>query len=107
MNLLLNSIKFLVMKLSSLSFLKKKRINRTKLFNHFITSEDRNFYSHFGIDFRGILRAFLINLMAGTIKEGASTITQQVARLKFLNRKRSYIRKIREIWLSFSLRILL
>ena len=82
---------------------KEENESANKVLQSFITSEDRNFYDHFGVDFKGILRAFLINLAAGRIKEGASTITQQVARLKFLSRERSYVRKIREIWLSFLL----
>ena len=78
-------------KLSELSEEQENQPN--KIVQSFITSEDRNFTSHFGVDIKGMLRAFFINLLAGKIKEGASTITQQVARLKFLTRKRSYIRK--------------
>jgi penicillin-binding protein 1A len=74
-----------------------------KIVRSFIAMEDSNFSEHFGIDIRGIIRAFFVNLMAGRIKEGASTITQQVARLKFLTLERSYIRKIREAWLALLL----
>jgi penicillin-binding protein 1A len=73
---------------------------QNKVLQCFISTEDNNFYSHFGIDIRGIIRAFAVNILAGKIKEGASTITQQVARLKFLSIDRSFIRKAREAWLS-------
>lgn len=66
----------------------------------FISTEDNNFMIHPGIDPQGILRAALVNLIAGRIKEGASTITQQVARLRFLSRERSFFRKAREAFLS-------
>jgi len=74
---------------------------RHKLIQCFLSTEDNNFYSHLGIDFRGIFRAFAVNIIAGKIKEGASTITQQVARIKFLNTERSFLRKAREAWLAF------
>ena len=45
-----------------------------------IAAEDERFYEHGGIDLRGIVRAFFVNLSSGTLKQGASTITQQVAR---------------------------
>ncbi len=66
----------------------------------FIATEDNNFKSHPGLDPRGILRAAIVNILAGRIKEGASTITQQVARLRFLTSERSYLRKIREAFLA-------
>ncbi|MEM7180947.1 MAG: PBP1A family penicillin-binding protein [Spirochaetota bacterium] len=64
----------------------------------FLSTEDNNFFSHFGVDIRGIIRAMAVNIVAGRIKEGASTITQQVSRLKFLSNERSYMRKVREAW---------
>jgi penicillin-binding protein 1A len=72
----------------------------SKVVQAFLSSEDSDFYKHFGVDFRGIARAFVVNIIAGRIKEGASTITQQVARLKFLNTDRSFVRKAREAWLA-------
>ena len=54
----------------------------------FIAAEDSSFYSHPGIDFVGILRAAVANFLAGEIKQGASTITQQVARSFFLTPER-------------------
>jgi len=75
----------------------------SKVIQAFLSSEDNDFFSHFGLDLRGIARAFVVNIMAGRIKEGASTITQQVARLKFLSTDRSFIRKAREAWLAMLL----
>ena len=71
----------------------------------FIASEDKNFLTHGGIDLQAIFRAAYINIRAGSIKEGASTITQQVARLKFLSRERSFLRKLREMFLAFVLEL--
>jgi penicillin-binding protein 1A len=78
----------------------KKDPLKNKMVQAFLSAEDNNFYSHFGLDLRGIGRAFLVNILAGRVKEGASTITQQVARLKFLNTDKSFIRKAREAWLA-------
>lgn len=71
----------------------------------FLATEDNNFYSHPGIDVQGILRAAMVNLVSGQIKEGASTITQQVVRLRFLSADRTMFRKIREAVLSILLEI--
>jgi len=65
--------------------------------------EDSSFYQHTGIDLRGIARAFVNNLRAGKIKEGGSTITQQLARNMFLTPERSLSRKIREAILSIQI----
>jgi penicillin-binding protein 1A len=62
-----------------------------------IAVEDARFYSHGGIDPVGILRALWVNYRAGEVREGASTITQQVARTLFLNRERTITRKLREV----------
>jgi penicillin-binding protein 1A len=74
-----------------------------KVIQCFVSTEDNDFFSHRGIDPRGIFRAFFVNIIAGRIKEGASTITQQVARLKFLNQERTIARKAREAWLAIIL----
>ncbi len=71
--------------------------------NAFLAAEDHNFYDHFGIEPLGILRAAWKNLLAGRTVQGASTITQQVARSFFLTQARTYIRKIREIFLALKL----
>jgi penicillin-binding protein 1B len=72
-----------------------------------IASEDRRFYHHFGIDFRSNARALLTNAKAGGVRQGASTITQQLARGLFLSRERSVFRKVREIFIAVGLEILL
>jgi len=69
----------------------------------FISSEDRRFYEHNGIDFKSISRALFQNIKSGYVKEGGSTITQQVARLLFLNNELSFQRKIKEIFISLIL----
>lgn len=66
----------------------------------FIAVEDSKFYSHGGIDFFGIVRALLKNLKGDGRRQGASTITQQVAKNFFLTPERTYARKIREMILS-------
>lgn len=69
-----------------------------------IAIEDARFYQHHGIDFRGIVRAALTNLMYREIKEGASTITQQLARNAFIeNPQRTFKRKIQEAILALQL----
>ena len=74
--------------------------SKHKVIQAFLSSEDDDFYKHFGLDLRGIARAAVVNVIAGRIKEGASTITQQTARLKFLTNDKSFIRKAREAYLA-------
>ncbi|MCB1138437.1 MAG: transglycosylase domain-containing protein, partial [Leptospiraceae bacterium] len=69
----------------------------------FIATEDNAFEDHWGLDLYGIARAAVVNLLAGGIREGASTITQQVARLRYLSRERSIVRKAREASLALFL----
>ena len=66
----------------------------------FISAEDKNFYSHWGVDPEGIVRAGLVYLQGSRHIQGASTITQQVAKNFLLNSDRTFDRKIREILLS-------
>ena len=66
----------------------------------FISAEDKNFYTHNGIDPEGIARAVLILAQGGKHMQGASTITQQVAKNFLLNNERSFDRKIKEALLS-------
>ena len=74
------------------------------LIKAFLSTEDRRFYDHHGVDLRGIARALITNLRSGEIEEGGSTITQQLAKNLFLTPEQSYIRKAREallaIWLE-------
>lgn len=65
--------------------------------------EDRRFYSHQGIDLRGIARALLRNIRKGRIVEGGSTITQQLVRNSLLSPDRSAVRKILEVILALKL----
>ena len=66
-----------------------------------VASEDARFFSHLGIDLLRIPKAFLANLQAGRIVQGASTLTQQTARLFLLSREKQVIRKLREMLLAF------
>ena len=66
----------------------------------FIAAEDRRFYHHDGVDVQGITRAMVRNLSRGSVEEGASTITQQLARTVFLSQDRTLIRKIKEAALA-------
>ena len=87
---------------------KKTEISITmnaKIVRAFIAAEDTRFFYHPGVDLLGIVRAFGVNLLAGKIKEGASTITQQVARLRFLSQERSILRKLREAFLALLLEV--
>ena len=68
-----------------------------------IAVEDENFFSHFGVDPIGIVRALFVNILHGRVIQGGSTITQQLARNLFLTRKRSMIRKIKEALLSMEI----
>ena len=67
--------------------------------------EDSNFYYHFGIDPKAIFRAFITNLKAGRVVEGASTITQQLSKTLFLSRERTLPRKIKEAILAIRLEL--
>ena len=66
------------------------------LIDAFLSTEDRRFFSHGGFDLRGTIRAFLANLHAGGVRQGGSTITQQVAKA-FLSSERTWSRKIKEL----------
>ncbi len=68
-----------------------------------LATEDQRFYSHPGVDFIGLFRAFKVLLNTGQKSQGASTITMQVARNFFLSNKKTYIRKIREILLALKI----
>lgn len=68
-----------------------------------VASEDANFYSHRGLDPLAIIRAVAVNVEQGDVKQGGSTITQQLARSLFLSRERTFVRKIREAFLAVKL----
>ena len=71
------------------------------LINAVIVTEDKRFFYHPGVDLKGIARAVYINLKAGRILQGGSTITQQLAKNLFLTPERSFTRKLHELILSF------
>lgn len=70
-----------------------------------IAVEDRRFEQHLGVDIRGIARAAYVNLRAGEIRQGASTLTQQLVRSYFLTNERTWWRKIREIFMALALEL--
>src|SRR5690606_8143253 len=65
--------------------------------------EDARFYEHGAVDFTGLARAALRNVLTGEHAQGASTITMQVARVFFLSRAKTYSRKLMEILLAYKL----
>ena len=69
----------------------------------FVAAEDRRFYEHDGVDLWGISRALFTNLKERSVREGASTITQQLARTVFLSQDRTLTRKLREAALAYKL----
>lgn len=66
-----------------------------------IATEDRRFYSHFGVDARSVLRAAVVNAVKGRKAQGASTLTQQVAKNLFLSPQKTMRRKVQELLLAF------
>lgn len=84
---------------------KAEPVDVTKLPDHvaeaFVAIEDKRFYDHIGIDFRGILRAARANAEAGHVVQGGSTLTQQLAKTSFLSLDRSLARKAQEVIIAF------
>ena len=68
-----------------------------------ITTEDRRFYEHSGLAIKGILRAILQNIRTGRYAQGASTLTQQLAKTLFLTPRKTFHRKLKEAVLAFQL----
>jgi len=71
-----------------------------KVVDAFLAAEDDNFYNHSGVDYIGIVRAMVKNIKAGRIVQGASTITQQVAKSLLLSSERTFTRKIKDLLLA-------
>lgn len=71
--------------------------------NALVCIEDKKFYQHNGIDIKRIAGSLLVNLKAGGISQGGSTITQQLARSIYLNNDVTYTRKIKEVFISIGL----
>lgn len=74
-----------------------------QLVQAFLATEDRRFYQHHGIDLQGIGRALVTNILAGSVEEGGSTLTQQLARIAFLNQEQTLTRKLREALLAIKI----
>jgi penicillin-binding protein 1A len=85
--------------------LKEAPVDVDKLKPHtaaaFVAIEDRRFYRHWGIDPRGIARAMVANMRGGGVRQGGSTITQQLAKTNFLSSDRTYRRKAQEVIIAF------
>lgn len=90
-------------------FGEKKRIPITlnqvpaQLMHAVLDTEDQRFYEHRGVDFLGLLRAAKAFITSGKKSQGASTITMQVVRDCFLNRQKTFARKLNEILLAFKI----
>ncbi|HSN51556.1 MAG TPA: penicillin-binding protein 1B [Woeseiaceae bacterium] len=69
------------------------------------TIEDRRFDSHFGLDFRAIARAAFVNVRQGGIRQGGSTLTQQLVKSYFLDSRQTFSRKIREAIMAVALEL--
>lgn len=65
--------------------------------NAIIATEDKNFYQHKGYDLSGLARSTFVNIISGHVVQGASTITQQLARILFLSNEKTFTRKIKEL----------
>ncbi len=92
-------------KVSEISFSqKRKTVSVSKIpacvKNAFISAEDKNFYSHHGLDYKRMLRAAFTNLRAGSFKQGASTISQQLVKNTQLSNEKTLTRKLKEIKLT-------
>ncbi|MFF3024830.1 transglycosylase domain-containing protein [Gottfriedia sp. NPDC057948] len=72
----------------------------TNMIHAVIATEDQRFYKHNGINYFGITKALLKNLVSGEIVAGGSTITQQLAKNAFLTQERTYTRKLKELILT-------
>lgn len=85
----------------------RKVVERTKLprvlVDAVVAIEDQRFYSHYGIDPKSLVRALWVNLQRGGRSQGGSTLTQQLAKNRFLTHEKSFIRKIKEIFYALAL----
>ncbi len=73
------------------------------LIKAFLAAEDARFFEHHGMDLRGIIRATIKNILAGSYVQGGSTITQQLARSLFLSQEKTISRKFKELVLAYIL----
>ncbi|MCF7519509.1 MULTISPECIES: penicillin-binding protein 1A [Pseudoalteromonas] len=77
------------------------------LIDAILATEDNRFYEHIGIDPIGIVRSAIVLISTGEKKQGASTITMQLARNFFLTREKAYIRKVKEIFIALHIESIL
>ncbi len=75
----------------------------TPLVQAFIAIEDRRFYQHTGVDYQGVIRAFISNLIARDVIQGGSSLTQQLARMVFLDMEQTIWRKLKEAMLAWKI----
>jgi penicillin-binding protein 1A len=75
------------------------------LINAIVATEDRSFFSHHGISLRDIIRSILVNLKAGGVRQGASTITQQLVKLTYFDQRRVFSRKLSEQYYALLLEL--
>src|SRR5699024_5064213 len=68
-----------------------------------VSKEDQNYYTHDRFDFKGIIRAIWKNIKTQSLKEGASTITQQYARNLYLTHEKTWLRKVKEAFYTIRL----
>jgi penicillin-binding protein 1A len=68
-----------------------------------VAVEDERFYEHHGVDYQGVVRAMVLNLQAGTVVQGGSTITEQYIKNAYIGDERTYQRKLREAVLAWQL----
>lgn len=84
------------------SFLRIRQVPQGMI-NALLAAEDANFYQHSGVDYPGVLRAAIGNLLTGHARSGASTITMQVAKNFFLSSEKTFSRKFNEALLAFKI----
>jgi len=77
----------------------------TSLIDALIAVEDRQFYSHYGVNPKAILRAMFANIKAGAVVQGGSTLTQQLVKNFFLTKKKSLVRKFNEAIMAFLIEV--
>ncbi len=75
------------------------------LVHAFVAIEDNEYYEHFGINPKGIARAFFINIFSGRIRQGGSTITQQLSKILLTSGERSIYRKLKEAFIAVMMEI--
>ncbi len=73
------------------------------IIDSFLAAEDAGFFEHSGVDYLGLIRAMFVNLKAGRVVQGGSTITQQVAKSLLLTRERSISRKVKDFLLALKI----